>query len=146
MRVTSRASWQGEGENDDVWSSPWPGVHTSMILILLDTCGVSQQRKHLYYRTATMPYPFLDTALVWNSLPPDVAPTQSQESQGSHKSWKTWKITNSFSRSWKCPWILQNQEMSLEKILPLRIKKPVNKYYVCKRKEYWYIVLIANLQ
>jgi len=23
--------------------------------------------------------------------------------QGSQVSWKTWKITNSFSRAWKCP-------------------------------------------
>jgi len=34
---------------------------------------------------------------------------------GSHTSWKTWKITNSFSRSWKCPGILQNQKMSWKK-------------------------------
>ena len=30
-------------------------------------------------------------------------------------SWKTLKITNSFSRSWKCPGILQNQAMPWKK-------------------------------
>ena len=28
----------------------------------------------------------------------------------------SWKVTNSFSRYWKCPWILQNQEISWKNV------------------------------
>jgi len=45
-------------------------------------------------------------------------------------SWKTWKITNSFSRSWKCSWILQNQKMSWKKILP--VKKSTRNKKACE--------------
>jgi len=41
---------------------------------------------------------------------------------------KTWKITNSFARSWKCPGILQKQEMLWKNIAceknPLKTKNP----------------------
>jgi len=47
---------------------------------------------------------------------------------------------NEFSRSWKYPWILQNYEMSWKNIacdkIHLEQKKPVNKYYPCRRKSF----------
>ena len=65
---------------------------------------------------------------------------------GSHAFWKTLKITNSFTRSWKCPWILQNQEMSWKQYC-LWKQNPLwtNKYYACRRKKYRYIVVISHV-
>jgi len=44
---------------------------------------------------------------------------------------------NSLSRSWKCPWILQNQEISWKKYClwknPAKSKKPLNKYYAYRK-------------
>jgi len=73
--------------------------------------------------------------------------------QISHTSWKT---TNSFSRSWKCLWILRNQEMScnkyclwkeihLEQKIPWLNIMPVEINFNCSRKEYRYIVMISHV-
>jgi len=57
----------------------------------------------------------------------------------SHASWKTWKITNSFSRSWKCPLIFTKSGNVLEVIVPMKKiileqKKPLDKHYACITK------------
>ena len=70
--------------DDDVPSSPWPGVHAGMVLS--DPCDISHQREHgkVHHhscRTITMQYSFFpDTARLWKSLPQDVATAQSLES------------------------------------------------------------------
>jgi len=65
--------------------------------------------------------------------------------QGSHMSWKLWKIT-----SLKCPWILQNQEMSWKKYclwkkIHLEEKSLWINSSIVEGKEYWYIVLISHV-